>query len=77
MAVLRQLSPLLVLVPIAGLFALGFIVALRSGLAGLSRGQDLRVLALNFTSVVLRVAGYLAGLFVVQRMIGAPLELGW
>jgi hypothetical protein len=77
MSVWQRLSPLVVLLPIALLFVLGLLVALRSGVAGRNRSQDLRVVALNFTSVALRVAGYLAGLFLVQRMIGAPVSVGW
>ena len=72
----RQLSANLVLVPIVALLAVGLFLSLRSGVADMSRRQDLRVLALNFTSVLLRVAGYVAGMCAVHYMIGAPLALG-
>lgn len=72
----RQLNAYFVLVPIAALFLTGLVVALRSGVADVSRRQDLRILAMNLTSVLLRVAGYVAGLCAVHYMIGAPLATG-
>lgn len=76
MAAWRYVSANLALVPIVALLLVGFALALRSGVADVSRRQDLRVLALNFTSVLLRVAGYVAGMCAVHYMIGAPLALG-
>jgi hypothetical protein len=77
MSVWRQVSAALVLFPSLALFLVGIYLTLRSGVRGLSRGQDLRVLAINLTSVVLRVVGYLVGLFAVQQLIGAPMALQW
>ncbi len=68
--------PLFVFGPIMGLIVLGLFLSVRSGVVSLSRGKDLRLLVANLTSVALRVTGYIAGLMVVQRIIGFPLELG-
>lgn len=77
MSVWPQLSNFVVLVPIVGLLLLGLLVAVTGGVASLSHSQDRRTLAANLTSVLLRVAGYLAGLIAVHRFIGAPMEVGW
>ena len=73
----RQFNDWLVVIPIAALFVVGLVVTARSGVRSLSRRQDLHVLALNLTGVLLRVAGYVAGLFAVQHIIGAPAAVGW
>ena len=73
----EYLKALLVLGPILGLLAVGLIISLRSGVVHLGTSKGLRLLASNFSWVIVRVAGYLAGLAVVQRIIGVQLDLGW
>lgn len=72
-----QLTSLFVLFPIVGLLLLGLVVAVSGGVASLSQSRDRRQLAANLTSVLVRVAGYLAGMVLVHRFIGAPMRVGW
>lgn len=68
-----QLRSLMIVGPILGLLMLGLYIALRSGVGSLRTHQDLERLAVNFSSLVLRVVGYIAGILAVQRYIGYPL----
>jgi hypothetical protein len=62
---------------VLSLFFVGVGIALNSGDDGQKAGSRLRVLAGNFSALLLRVAGYIAGLVAVQRAIGSPSMLDW
>ncbi len=57
---------------ILGLLLLGLVIALRSGGSELTTTRGLKVLAANFSLLLLRVLGYVAGLLVLHKAIGAP-----
>ncbi|SIN88960.1 hypothetical protein SAMN05444166_1461 [Singulisphaera sp. GP187] len=67
-----DLKAILVLAPIFGLLVVGLVIALRSGVASLSTHQGVERLACNLSQLLLRMAGYAVGLFMLQRLIGAP-----
>ena len=69
------IQALLVFVPIGGLFLAGLVIVLRSGEASLGTSQGVQVALGNLSSLLLRVAGYLAGLLAVQYLVGFP--IGW
>jgi hypothetical protein len=75
--IMDSLKTILVYGPILGLLAVGFLVSLRSGVVSLSTPQGFRLLLSNLSLVLLRLIGFLAGLFAVQQMIGYPIRLGW
>ena len=77
MSAWQQLSALFVLVPIAFLLSLGLFLAVRSGGEVVGAGHGARAVALNLTSVLLRVAGYVAGMLALHHFIGAPIAFGW
>jgi hypothetical protein len=60
--------------PVLTLIVMGMVIVLRSG--G-ERGGGLRAVANNVSSMLWRVLAYLAGLAIVQRMIGSPSVLDW
>ena len=62
---------------ILSLFLVGLMVALQSGNADISQRERTRRLLGNLSSVLIRVFGYLAGLWVVQQIMGVPMRLGW
>jgi hypothetical protein len=62
---------------ILGLFLLGLLIALRSGVASLATSRGLRVAAENASALFLRVVGIGVGLLAVQRVLGLPSMLGW
>ncbi len=70
-------TTLAVFVPIAALLLGGGFIALRSGVTQLSTGQDFLKVAGNFSHLVLRVAGYVAALIILQYCIGLRPSLGW
>ncbi len=76
MSALSFLSGLFVIASVVGLLALGLFLALRSGVADLNREQDRRRFAANLSLVLLRLAGFGAGMFALQRLIGVPIG-GW
>ena len=63
---------LFVLGPILGLLLAGLVIALRSGAASFSTHQGVERLVGNFSQLMLRMVGYLIGLFALQRFLGAP-----
>jgi hypothetical protein len=72
-----QFKTVFALGSIVTLILVGFLVALGSGGVDVSGRQGARRFVGNLSSIVIRVLGYLAGLIVVQQIIGAPLRLGW
>jgi hypothetical protein len=66
-----------ILGPIVALLILGSVIALQSGVARVWSAEGRRALVDNLSSMLVRVAGYLAGLFAIQRFVGFPLELPW
>jgi hypothetical protein len=72
-----HLKTALILGSILGLLLLGLVITLRSGVASLRTYQDRERLAGNLSQMLLRIAGYVAGMLAVQRFIGFPLDLGW
>ena len=68
-----------VLASILTLFALGLWITLRSGPAGEKSEGGLRVLAGNFWAMLIRVLCYLAGLLMLEQILGTPslVTLGW
>lgn len=73
----EQLKAVMVLGPIVGLLALGFVITLQSGVAGPSTHQGFGRFVCNLSRVLLRVAGYLVGLLALQRFIGVPFEVSF
>jgi hypothetical protein len=71
------LKSALIVGSILGLLLVGLIIALRSGVGSLQTTQDRERLAGNFSQLLLRLVGYLAGLAALQRLLGIPLHLGW
>jgi len=71
------IKAVLVLGPIAGLLILGLIITLRSGVKSLSTHQGFERFLGNLSHVLLRVVGYLVGIFALQRIIGAPFGTSW
>ena len=67
----------LIIVPILFLLAVGAIIALRSGVSELQKGQDYLQIAGNLSQMILRVVGYVAILLAVQYLIGLRPSLGW
>jgi hypothetical protein len=68
----------MVLLPILLLFAVGFLIALNSGaVAADAREGTLRVVAENFSAMLLRLAGYFLAILAVHQAIGTPSLLGW
>jgi hypothetical protein len=68
----------MILVPVLVLFVLGLGIALRSGAVASDPGDGmLSIMAGNFSSLVVRVFGYLAALMLVQHVIGFRRFPGW
>ena len=67
----------LVLAPIFALFAVGLFITLWSGVASLSTADGRQAVADNLSGLLVRLMGYGAGLFAVQRFIGFPVEMPW
>jgi autonomous glycyl radical cofactor GrcA len=70
-------SAAVIVVPIIVLLSVGGLIALKSGVTHVSTGQDLLKVAGNFSQLVLRVAGYVIALIVLQYFIGMRPTLGW
>ena len=68
---------LVILVPIFVLLSVGTWIALRSGVRELNTGRDYLQFAGNLSQMVLRIAGYVVILIVVQYLIGLRPSLGW
>ncbi len=68
-----------VLAPILSLFVLGLFITLRSGVAAANSIGGIKVIAGNFSAMLIRVVCYLAGLFMLQEVLGTPsfVPLGW
>jgi hypothetical protein len=62
---------------ILSLLVLGLVIALRSGGFDLSTSRGVRVLVGNVSLLVLRLIGYVAGLFVLHKAIGSPSMSLW
>lgn len=75
MDVLLNVKAILVFGPIVGLFVLGLVITLRSGVANVSTHQGFERLVGNLSRVLLRLAGYLIALLALQRLVGAPAEV--
>ena len=56
---------------------MGTWIALRSGVGELNTGRDYLQVAGNLSQMVLRIAGYVVVLVVVQYLIGLRPSLGW
>jgi hypothetical protein len=72
----------LILAPIVLLFSVGVFIALRSGsgeTAGTSTEANggVRLVAGNFSALLLRVVGYIAVLAAVQFFVGFPTIFMW
>lgn len=72
----------LILIPVVVLFTLGVFIALRSGTGTISGqpnsdGTGVRLVAGNFSSLLMRFVGYLAVLIAVQHFIGFPSFFIW
>ncbi len=70
-------STFLIVAPILVLLTVGGLIALRSGVSEVSTGQDFLKVASNFSQLLLRVAGYIVALLLVQYFIGMRPSLGW
>ncbi|MDG3005104.1 hypothetical protein [Paludisphaera mucosa] len=71
------IAVLLVATPILTLLLVGVFIATRSGVERVSSPRDLVQIAGNFSAVLLRVAGYVVGLLLVQHFIGLRSTFGW
>ncbi len=67
----------LILGPIFLLLVVGAIIALRSGVGQVETGRDYLRIVGNLSQMLLRVAGYVVILLVVQYLIGLRPSLGW
>ena len=67
----------LVATPILTLFLAGIVIAAKSGVDHVSSGKDLAQIAGNFSAMMLRVAGYVVVLMLVQHLIGLRPTFGW
>ena len=69
----------IVLAPILSLFLLGLFITLRSGVVGANTIDRIKLITGNFWSMVIRVVCYLAGLFMLQQVLGTPsfVPLSW
>ncbi len=67
----------LILGPIFLLLVVGAVIALRSGVGQPETGRDYIQIAGNLSQMILRVAGYVVILLVVQYLIGLRPSLGW
>ena len=70
-------SASLIVAPILVLLTVGGLIALKSGVSHVSTGQDFLKVAGNFSQLLLRVAGYVIALLLVQYFIGMRPSLGW
>ncbi|GAC1473023.1 MAG: hypothetical protein NVSMB9_20970 [Isosphaeraceae bacterium] len=62
-----------ILFPIAGLFIVGLVIALRSGdVAGEVGSGGLHSIAGTISAMFVRFLGYIAALLAVQQVIGTP-----
>lgn len=78
MSSLEQIvSASLIVAPIMVLLTVGGFIALKSGVSEVSTGQDYLKVASNFSQLLLRVAGYIVALLLVQYFIGMRPSLGW
>ncbi len=59
------------------LLVVGAVIALRSGVGRLETGRDYLQVIGNLSQMVLRVAGYVVILLVLQYLIGLRPSLGW
>ena len=66
------MSQFIVLAPILTLVALGAVITLRSGAVNINSRSGLRVMAGNFWAMLIRVACYLAGLLMLEQILGTP-----
>lgn len=78
------MSDYMILAPIILLFTLGAFIALRSGAGALivpTRGETedvgLRLVAGNFSAMMLRVCGWLVILAAAQSLVGFPKLMPW
>ena len=67
----------LILAPILALLVLGLFIALLSGGVSLTTRDGRRTVLDNLSATIVRVIGYGAGLALVQRFVGFPMELPW
>jgi hypothetical protein len=68
----------MILLPILLLFAVGFLITLNSGtVTADAREGTMKVVAENFSAMLLRFFGYFAAILAVQQVIGSPSLLGW
>ena len=66
-----------ILVPVFVLLSVGTWIALRSGVGELNTGRDYLQIAGNLSQMLLRIAGYLVILLVLQYLVGLRPSLGW
>jgi len=70
------LKDLFILSSILGLFVIGFVVALKSGVVSMGRGRGRQIWD-NASHLVVALAGCLAFLLMVQQMIGLKIGSPW
>jgi len=73
------MSQYIVLAPILSLLTIGLFITLKSGVVSVNSSGGIRVIAENLWGVLIRVACYFAGLFMLQELLGTPsfVSLGW
>jgi len=64
-------------VPILALLLGGALIAARSGVEHVTSAKDVRQIAGNFSAMLVRVAGYVMVLMLVQHLIGLRPSFGW
>lgn len=68
----------LILLPVLLLIVVGVVIALQSGeVSEIKNGRGLGQMAGNFSSLLVRVVGYLTAIGLVERIIGSPTLFGW
>lgn len=67
----------LIIGSVVTLLSVGLFIALRSGNVNLTTRNGRQDFLDNLSAMVFRVIAYLAGLFMVQRFVGFPIDLPW
>ncbi len=67
-----EMSQYLILAPILSLLLLGSIIALRSGAVGMDLPGNARVMASNFSALLVRVGAFLIAVIALGYLLNAP-----
>ncbi len=77
MTAVDQFKIICILAPILTLLVLGLSLTLRNGIGSLTSCQGTRQLVRNLSKTVMMLAVCLAGLMLVQQLIGVRMSMMW